>query len=168
MYCKNCQNAMNDNDNVCSNCGTIRGEGKNFCANCGAKVEESFNACPNCGFNLHTVNENNNFNNQAQPNFNQNNYNAPNNTQQFNQQTPPPQAGFKSRMAAGLLGIFLGSLGIHNFYLGFTGKAVGQLLISVLTCGFGSVISGIWGLVEGIMILSKSINYDANGNALID
>ena len=26
----------------------------------------------------------------------------------------------KSKIAAGLLGIFLGSLGVHNFYLGFT------------------------------------------------
>ena len=35
----------------------------------------------------------------------------------------------KSKMAAGLLGIFLGGLGIHNFYLGYTKKAVAQLLI---------------------------------------
>ena len=39
----------------------------------------------------------------------------------------------KSKMAAGLLGIFLGSLGIHNFYLGYTGKAVAQLLITILS-----------------------------------
>lgn len=43
----------------------------------------------------------------------------------------------KSKMAAGLLGIFLGSFGVHNFYLGYTGKAVAQLLHTVLTCGFG-------------------------------
>jgi TM2 domain-containing membrane protein YozV len=66
-------------------------------------------------------------------------------------------------MAAGLLGIFLGTFGVHNFYLGYTGKAVAQLLISVLSCGILAVVSGIWGLVEGIMILSGSIDRDAKG-----
>ncbi|MDR1808210.1 MAG: TM2 domain-containing protein [Propionibacteriaceae bacterium] len=60
----------------------------------------------------------------------------------------------KSKMAAGLLGIFLGCLGIHNFYLGYTGRAVAQLLISVLSLGFLAVVSGIWGLIEGILILT--------------
>ena len=74
----------------------------------------------------------------------------------------------KSKMAAGLLGIFLGSFGVHNFYLGYTGKAVAQLLITVLTCGFGSFVSGIWGLVEGIMILSGNINVDGKNIPLKD
>ncbi|MEG1892680.1 MAG: TM2 domain-containing protein [Bacilli bacterium] len=74
----------------------------------------------------------------------------------------------KSKLAAGLLGIFLGSFGVHNFYLGYTGKAVAQLLISVLTCGFGAVISGIWGLIEGIFILTGEIKVDANGKPLSD
>lgn len=40
----------------------------------------------------------------------------------------------KSKIAAGLFGIFLGAFGVHNFYLGYTGKAVAQLLITVLSC----------------------------------
>lgn len=74
----------------------------------------------------------------------------------------------KSKMAAGLLGIFLGAFGVHNFYLGYTGKAVAQLLISLLSCGFLAVVSEVWGLVEGIMILTGSINTDAKGNPLKD
>lgn len=74
----------------------------------------------------------------------------------------------KSKLAAGLLGILLGCFGVHNFYLGNTGKAVAQLLITLLTCGIGSVVSGIWGLIEGIMILAGSINTDANGMPLSD
>ena len=70
----------------------------------------------------------------------------------------------KSKLTAGLLGIFLGSLGIHNFYLGYTGKAIAQIVLSL--CGFG--IGGIWGLIEGIMILCGSINKDAKGNPLKD
>lgn len=74
----------------------------------------------------------------------------------------------KSKMAAGLLGIFLGSFGVHNFYLGYTGKAVAQLLITVLTCGFGAFVSSIWGLVEGIMLLTGSINVDGKNIPLKD
>ena len=74
----------------------------------------------------------------------------------------------KSKMVAGLLGIFLGSFGVHNFYLGYTGKAVAQLLITLLTCGCGACISSVWGLIEGIMILMGNINTDANGNPLKD
>lgn len=77
-----------------------------------------------------------------------------------------PAEGAKSKMAAGLLGIFLGAFGVHNFYLGFTGKAVAQLLITVLSCGMLSFASWIWGLVEGIMILTGSIKTDAKGNLL--
>lgn len=81
---------------------------------------------------------------------------------------PVVSAGSKSKLTAGLLGIFLGSLGVHNFYLGFTGKALAQLLISVLSCGTLAVVSGIWGLVEGIMLLSGQMNVDAQGNLLKD
>lgn len=80
--------------------------------------------------------------------------------------TADPNA--KSKMAAGLLGIFLGSLGIHNFYLGYTGKAVAQLLITILSCGFLAIVSEIWGLIEGIQILTGSISVDANGVPLKD
>lgn len=74
----------------------------------------------------------------------------------------------KSKTAAGVLAILLGAFGIHNFYLGFTGKAVTQLLITLLTCGYGAIISGIWGLVEGIMILTGSIAVDSRGVPLKD
>lgn len=80
-------------------------------------------------------------------------------------EVPGPQ--LKSKLAAGLLGILVGAFGVHNFYLGYTGKAVAQLLITVLTCGFGAVISSIWGLIEGILILTGSINTDAQGRPLI-
>lgn len=70
----------------------------------------------------------------------------------------------KSKMAAGLLGIFLGAWGIHNFYLGFTKKAVIQIIVTLVTCGIG----GIWGFVEGILILCGKIDADADGNPLQD
>ena len=39
--------------------------------------------------------------------------------------------GVKSKVCAGLLGIFLGTYGVHNFYLGYTKKAVIQLVLSL-------------------------------------
>lgn len=74
----------------------------------------------------------------------------------------------KSKLVAGLLGIFLGSIGVHNFYLGYTGKAIAQLLIALLSCGFGATVTGIWGLIEGIMILVGNISKDGKGIPLKD
>ncbi|HAQ56602.1 MAG TPA: hypothetical protein DCR44_04305 [Acholeplasmatales bacterium] len=76
----------------------------------------------------------------------------------------------KSKLAAGLLGIFLGSLGIHNFYLGNTNKAITQLLLGTVGAIVivGPIISGIWGLIEGIYILTGKIATDATGHPLKD
>ncbi|MFR3787345.1 MAG: TM2 domain-containing protein [Agathobaculum desmolans] len=79
--------------------------------------------------------------------------------------------GSKSKMVAGLLGIFLGSLGIHNFYLGYTTKAIIQVLLGTVGWALffmGPIVSGIWGLVEGILLLIGKINVDGKGNALKD
>jgi len=43
-----------------------------------------------------------------------------------------------------LLGVFLGGLGIHNFYAGYTTKAVVQLLISLLTGWLIIPLIGVW------------------------
>lgn len=67
----------------------------------------------------------------------------------------------KSKVVCGLLGIFLGHLGIHRFYLGYTTIGFIQLALNIggfFTCGLTSIIAGIWGLIEGIMIFTGSIN----------
>ena len=66
------------------------------------------------------------------------------------------QAFAGKKIAAGVCGILLGSLGIHKFILGLTTPAVIMLLVSVLTCGIGAIPMGIIGLVEGIIYLTKS------------
>ena len=102
----------------------------------------------------------------------------------------------KSKIAAGLLGIFLGQFGVHNFYLANTKKALIQCIVSavcwvlyiicmilgVLTAAFGVGIifflfaivlcagpggMSIWGLVEAIMILAGKITVDGKGNAIV-
>ena len=111
-----------------------------FCYNCGTKVEEEARFCANCGVKLI----------DDKPAVNSSNNIA------------------KSRIAAGILGILVGSLGIHNFYLGYTGKGIAQLLMTLLSVGFLAPIAAVWGLVEGILILTGSINMDAKGKPLKD
>jgi len=54
----------------------------------------------------------------------------------------------KDKMVAGLLGIFLGGFGVHQFYLGSNVTGVIELVLLPL-CGLGAIL----GIVEGIMIL---------------
>ncbi|MGQ0635576.1 MAG: NINE protein [Planctomycetaceae bacterium] len=60
------------------------------------------------------------------------------------------------KTAAGICGILLGSLGIHKFILGFTTPGLILLLVTVLTCGIGGAATGIIGLIEGIIYLTKT------------
>jgi len=86
----------------------------------------------------------------------------------------PVPADAKSKIAAGLLGIFLGSFGVHNFYLGYTQRAIVQLVLSIVGIVLSCIVIGvflvlavyIWGLVEGIMILAGKINTDGRGMPL--
>jgi TM2 domain-containing membrane protein YozV len=58
----------------------------------------------------------------------------------------------KSRVVFVLLAVFLGPFGGHNFYAGYTTKAIIQLCLTVLTCFIGSVVSWIWAIVEACVI----------------
>jgi TM2 domain-containing membrane protein YozV len=66
-----------------------------------------------------------------------------------NAQNPYAVAGTpSSRTTFVVLGIFLGMFGAHNFYAGYTGKAVGQLCLTILSCGYLFVVAWIWAIVE--------------------
>lgn len=105
-----------------------------FCPNCGKELHEGAEVCLKCGKLV--------------------------NGRAYKQAVP----GQKSKLIAGLLGIFLGAWGIHNFYLGYTNKGVTQIIVTVVTCGVGA----LWGFIEGILILTGSINTDVDGNPLGD
>jgi TM2 domain-containing membrane protein YozV len=69
----------------------------------------------------------------------------------------------KSKIVAGLLGIFVGGFGIHRFYLGYIGIGIAQIIVTIATCGIG----GLWGFIEGILILvGSAITTDADGRPL--
>jgi TM2 domain-containing membrane protein YozV len=63
-------------------------------------------------------------------------------------QTMPLYIRRRSRLTYILLGVLLGAFGGHNFYAGYTKRAVMQLLITLLSCFFGGIISWIWAIVE--------------------
>ena len=132
----------------CKNCGNAIDPNAAVCLNCGCAKGTGLSYCANCGQPV-----------------------APGaavctNCGFATTQAAIPNPNAKSKLIAGLLGIFLGCFGVHNFYLGYTGKAVAQVLISVLSCFALSFVTAVWGLIEGIMILVGNINTDAKGNPL--
>ena len=72
----------------------------------------------------------------------------------------------KQWIVALLLAFFLGALGIHNFYLGYTTKGIIQLILTITV--IGAPIAAIWAFIEFIMIIARSGSYayDAQGQPL--
>lgn len=141
-FCHNCGNEVNENQEICLKCGSKLSNVNT------TTIEEKKTYCSNCGAEL-------NQNQEICLKCGVRVHNSSN-----------VKSG-KSKVAAGLFGIFLGMFGVHNFYLGYTGKAVAQLLITLLSCFILSFVSAIWGLIEGILILAGNIK-DANGNDLYE
>jgi TM2 domain-containing membrane protein YozV len=75
-------------------------------------------------------------------------------TEDWNNPAQPRQENKK--VVSGVLAILLGSLGIHKFILGYKTEGIIMLAITVCTCFFGSAITGLIGLIEGIIYLTKS------------
>ena len=104
-----------------------------FCPDCGNRYSIRAQACPKCGApNPHAAV-------QAQPSISIN-----------MTQGVQVQGGYtvqqKSRLVYILLALFLGLLGIHNFYAGYTGTGIIQLVLTMTL--FGAVIVAIWILFD--------------------
>lgn len=137
-YCQHCGAPYpNDEAVICVKCNAPKRKGRNFCHGCGTRLEPNQTICRVCGVD----------------------------------NTESAGTNAKSKVVAGLLGIFLGTFGVHNFYLGYTGKAVTQLVLALVGILFSCVGIGIvliigieiWGLVEGILILTGNISKDGHG-----
>ena len=70
----------------------------------------------------------------------------------WNTPSDPHHRPENKKLVCGILGILVGSLGIHKFVLGYTNEGIIQIVISICTCGIGSII----GLIEGIVYLTKT------------
>lgn len=127
----------------------------NVCPQCGAPIMPGATECKYCGEKFAQAQANQTINNpqnvQAQP--------------QFQTQTPPqpqtvyieqprsaiePSWPIKSKIVAGILGIFLGGLGIHKFYLGKTGMGIVYLLLCWTS------VPAFVGFIEGIIYLCSN------------
>lgn len=123
----------------CRNCGKEVSENAVACMSCGCDPRKGDKYCPNCGAEV--------------------------SKEQIvcvkcggalKKITGNESASPKSKVAAAMLAIFLGSLGIHEFYLGNTTSAVIRLCVTILTCGYGGFIMSIISFIEGIIYLTKS------------
>lgn len=125
----------------CKNCGNQVEDQAVVCVHCGVGAGTGTNFCPNCDAGT-----------------------APGQVVCTNCGIALTPVDQKSKMTAGLLGIFLGAWGVHNFFLGNTNRGILQIILTVVTCG----AAGLWGFIEGIMILTGNIKTDANGVPLKD
>ena len=135
MFCGNCGKQVADIAVVCVSCGCPPAGAKNFCRNCGAKSNLQWQGAEFCT--------------QCGASL---------------AIAKPVPADAKSKIAAGLFGIFLGGFGIHRFYLGYVEIGIIQIVVTFLTCGMGAW----WGFIEGILILTGNMNTDAEGRPLKD
>ena len=138
----------------CKNCGKPIADNAVYCEDCGVKQHHNNDeCCPNCGVNRvpgAAV--------------------CPNCGISFVSKktgTAP-----KSKILAGVLGLVFGPLGVHNFYLGYTKKAIVQVVLSTIggfcTCGIATIVVAVWAFVESVMILCGSIDTDGYGNHLTE
>ena len=70
--------------------------------------------------------------------------------------------GAKSRVGYVLLGLFLGVLGIHNFYAGYVGRGIAQLLISIF---IGWLIIPLIAVIIWVIVEICTVSQDAKSVA---
>ena len=141
----------------CKNCGELyMTDEAVMCIRCGVAKGQGSNYCHNCGKTL-----------------------APDAAVCMNcgvANKPAVMPGAKSKLVAGLLGIFFGVFGVHNLYLGYNAKGITQLVLGIVGVLTMCILIGflilfgvwVWSLVEAVMILTGKISVDGKGYPLTD
>lgn len=163
MFCRNCARQSSDQAMICVWCNTPPWAGRNFCQNCAAQTLPMTEVCNYCGTQLAGGGYQSGYGG-GYANSYPSNYPAP-----YAGGYPVPASPY-SKTTAGLFGIFLGGLGVHRFYLGYSAIGIAQLvlfLLGIFTFFITTVIAGLWGFIEGVLILADQIPTDAQGRRLI-
>ena len=145
MFCRNCGKDVVDTAEFCPQCGARPLAGNGFCNACGTQTTALSEMCTKCGTRLKG---------SAGPAA------AP----VYQPSSAPgvaPAAGVspKSRLIATLLCAFLGTIGVHRFYVGKVGTGIAMIFT------MGGL--GIWTLIDFIMILIGKFQ-DNKGNLVIN
>lgn len=143
MFCRNCGSEMNENAIVCVKCGVAKNTAANFCPSCGNPTNPEAVVCVNCGIGFK------------------------------NQSGNGGIEGEKSKTTAGLFAIFLGHLGIHEFYLGDKKRAKYKIIATVISALLmfvgigllGFIAVWFWNIYDAVMIFTGK-RKDIDGNNL--
>jgi len=116
MFCRNCGKELVGTPEICLGCGARPSAGNSFCHACGAETNPLAEICIKCGVRLGKAG------------------------------VAAGDVSPKSRLATTLLSIlpanFLWIFGVHRFYLGKIGSAVGMLLLTII--GWATI--WLWGI----------------------
>ena len=136
------------------------------CSECGADVSDKAVSCPKCGNPI----ANRNRTSQAQADESrQDQFFSRIERIERERHERELNKSSKSRLAYVLLGLCLGWLGIHNFYIGRAGQGVAQLVLLIFSIILSSIVIGFVGypiLAIWILVNICSIDTDADGRPL--
>ena len=128
-----------------------------FCRNCGKEVHPQAVACPGCGVPPKAEKK---FCSNCGVETDPNQVACTKCGVSLANKASNPFQGPKNKLVAGLLGILLGGLGIHKFYLGYNKEGIIMLVVTLVggtvTCGIGYGLVSIVGIIEGIIYLTKT------------
>jgi TM2 domain-containing membrane protein YozV len=138
-YCRHCASEVHLDAVACLSCGFPPNRSENYCQACGKATQPGQMICTGCGCQLRK---------------------AVGGQRVAYQGRTVSTSSPKSKLTAGLLAIFLGFLGVHKFYLGYSMSGAIILLIgtvgAVVTCGWAGWIMWALTIIEGILYLTKS------------
>lgn len=132
MFCRECGKSVNENAVACTSCGVNPKLSNKFCYSCGVKTKDNQVVCVKCGVSLGS----------------------------------PSGSSFagdgeKNKMMAFLLALFLGTIGVHKFYLGYNNAG-----IIMLVCGtIGWILFAIPPMVMAVIALIEAITYISKTDA---
>lgn len=134
-------------DNICPQCGAPNAPGSSECKYCGEVF--AVKTAAQQGFQR-PAGQQAPFQQQQQPIYQNTAAQHSFQYQQMINEGINPAWPIKSKIAAGLLGIFLGGLGIHKFYMG----NIGMGILYLVFCW--TFIPGLVGFIEGIVYLASN------------